>query len=102
MQNYKDFFKGKRITLMGLGLLGRGVGDAVFLARMGARLTVTDLKSKEELISSLKKLQKYPNIRLVLGEHRLEDFRDADLVLKAAGVPLDSAYIREAKKHGVS
>ena len=27
--SYKDFFRGKKITLMGLGLLGRGIGEAV-------------------------------------------------------------------------
>jgi len=40
-------FKGKKITIMGLGLLGRGVGDAEFLEKNGADLIVTDLKSKK-------------------------------------------------------
>lgn len=94
-------FKGKRVTVMGLGLLGRGVGDAAYLASCGAELIVTDLKSKEGLQTSLEKLAGYTNITYVLGEHRLEDFRDRDFVLKAAGVPLDSPYIEEAKKNGV-
>ncbi len=34
----KNLFDGKKITLMGLGLLGRGVGDAEFLAAAGAEL----------------------------------------------------------------
>ena len=33
---------------MGLGLLGRGVGDAAFLAPLCAELVVTDLKSEAE------------------------------------------------------
>ena len=86
---------------MGLGLLGRGVGDAMFLAECGADLTVTDLKTKEQLASSLKQLSKFKNIKFVLGEHRLEDFRGRDMVVKAAGVPLDSIYIKEAKKNGI-
>jgi UDP-N-acetylmuramoylalanine--D-glutamate ligase len=97
----KAEFEGKRITVMGLGLLGRGVGDAAFLASMGAKLTVTDLKSAEELAPSLKKLEKYSEIEYVLGKHRLEDFRDKDFILKAAGVPLDSTYIKEAKDHRI-
>src|SRR3989344_4306419 len=97
MENYKKYFKNKKVTIMGLGLLGRGVGDAIFLAECGAKLTITDLKSKRQLKESLQKLRKYNlprngrgNIKYVLGKHRLEDFRNADLVLKAAGVPLDS------------
>ena len=45
----ENFFKNKKITLMGLGILGRGVGDAQFLASCGAYLTITDFKNKVEL-----------------------------------------------------
>ena len=86
---------------MGLGLLGRGVGDAAFLAQYGAKLTITDLKTKEQLKESLKKLKKFKNIKYVLGKHRLEDFRNADFILKAAGVPLNSPYIKEARKNKI-
>ncbi len=98
----RHVFEGKKITVMGLGLLGRGVGDARFLAQQGALLTITDLKTKEELASSLAELTEFPNITYVLGEHRLEDFRDRDFILKAAGVPLDSVYIAEAEKAGIT
>src|SRR6185503_10974770 len=97
----RDYFKGKKITVLGLGLLGRGVGDAKFLAECGAELIVTDLKSETELASSLAVLKEFQNIRYTLGEHKLEDFRDRDFILKAAGVPLDSPYIEEAKRTGV-
>jgi UDP-N-acetylmuramoylalanine--D-glutamate ligase len=96
-----EHFRGKKITIMGLGLLGRGAGDAAYLARCGAELTVTDLKSREELAPSLAQLAGYPGISFTLGEHRLEDFRDRDLILKAAGVPLDSIYIKEAEAQGI-
>lgn len=99
--DYKGYFKGKRITLMGLGLLGRGVGDARFLAQCGAELVVTDLKTKEQLAESLEQLKEFPNITYRLGEHVLEDFQSCDLVLKAAGVPLNSPYIAEAKKNHI-
>lgn len=94
-------FRGKRITVMGLGLLGRGVGDAEYLAECGAELIVTDLKTREELAESVARLERFSKIAFVLGEHRAEDFRDRDLILKAAGVPLDSPYAAEAKKHGI-
>lgn len=86
---------------MGLGLLGRGVGDARYLAGCDAELIVTDLKSREQLMESVAQLESFPNITFVLGEHRLEDFRGRDLILKAAGVPLDSLYIAEAKKNNI-
>src|SRR3989344_9405669 len=101
MLDYKDYFKGKKITIVGLGLLGRGVGDAQFLAECGADLIVTDLKSKEDLALSLRKLKKYKNITYRLGEHNLGDFKNRDMIVKSAGVPLDSPYIAEAKKNKI-
>ena len=94
-------FEGKKITVMGLGLLGRGLGDIRYLAEQGADLIVTDLKTREQLATSVDALSEFSNIQFVLGEHRLEDFRDRDLVLKAAGVPLTSPFIEEARKSGV-
>ncbi len=101
MLDYKTHFHGKKITIMGLGLLGRGVGDVEFLAACGAELIVTDLKTKKELAPSLRRLRKYPKITYVLGKHRLEDFRNQDMILKAAGVPLDSPYVAKARKHRI-
>ncbi|HVX90180.1 MAG TPA: UDP-N-acetylmuramoyl-L-alanine--D-glutamate ligase [Candidatus Paceibacterota bacterium] len=94
-------FRGKKITVMGLGLLGRGVGDAKYLAECGAELIVTDPKSAEELAPSVEALKDFKNITFVLGEHRLEDFRDRDLIVKTGGIPLDSPYLAEAKKNNI-
>src|SRR3989339_631999 len=99
--NYKDFFKGKKITMMGLGILGRGVNVAKFLAECGVELTVTDLKTEDQLAPSLKKLSKFPKIKYVLGRHDLADFSGKDMVIKAAGAPLDSPYIAEARKNNI-
>ena len=101
MNNYKQYFKGKKITCMGLGLLGRGAGDALFLLECGAELTITDLKTAEQLKDSVAKFKKYPKVKFVLGEHKLEDFKDRDMILKSAGVPLDSIYIAEARKNNI-
>jgi len=102
MKPYEQFFKGKRVTLLGLGLLGRGVGDAEFLAQCKAEVLVTDKKTEAELAESVARLKKYPNVRFKLGGHDTEDFRNADMVLKAAGVRLDSPEIAAARAAGVA
>ena len=101
MHAMDDYFRGKKITIMGLGLLGRGVGDAEFLASAGAELIITDLKNEEELAPSLKYLKKFDNISYTFGKHDLKDFEHRDLILKAAGVPLDSPYIAHARKQNI-
>ena len=98
----KEIFRNKKILIMGLGILGRGMNVARFLAESGAKLTITDLKTKEALAASLKKLKKFKNVKYVLGRHNLADFKNADMVIKAAGVPLDSVYIAEARKNNIS
>lgn len=95
-----DYFKNKKVLQMGLGLLGRGVGDAKFIAECSPKeFKITDLKSENDLEASLKELEGL-NIEFVLGEHKEKDFKDADVVLKSAGVPLNSPYIKLAKENG--
>ena len=100
---YGEYFKGKKVTVMGLGLLGRGIGDAAFIAEAGAtEVIVTDKKSVDELAVSVAQLKHFSNVKFVLGEHRLEDFENRDLILVAAGVPMDSDYLVHARNTGVS
>lgn len=94
---YAEYFYGKKVTVMGLGLLGRGVGDTQFLAENDAELIVTDMKDKEVLVESTKALDGYKGITYHLGVHVPTDFEKRDFILKAAGVPLDSPFIAHAK-----
>ncbi|NOZ22723.1 MAG: UDP-N-acetylmuramoyl-L-alanine--D-glutamate ligase [Planctomycetes bacterium] len=95
-----DFFRGKKVTVMGLGLFEGGVGVVRFLVDQGAEVFVTDLKSSEDLEESLEKLDGLP-ISFHLGEHREEDFTQVDLVVVNPAVPKTSAYLALAREHGV-
>jgi len=97
----REQFAGKKITLMGLGLLGRGLGLVRFLHSLGARLTVTDLKTADQLAPALESLSDLDGIDYVLGQHRLADFRTADMIIRAPNVPLDSEFIQEARDHKI-
>lgn len=88
--------KGKKITVMGLGILGGGLGVVRFLHEAGAKIIVTDLKSKEELVSSIEKLRDCKNIEYVLGQHRVEDFTNVDMVVKNPAARWDNKYIKLA------
>jgi UDP-N-acetylmuramoylalanine--D-glutamate ligase len=99
--NYQEFFTGKRITVMGLGLLGRSIGDIRWLSQFAAEIVVTDKKTTEQLQSSIDQLSDIRIIRYVLGEHQMQDFVETDMVIKSAGVPLDSEYVIAAKSAGV-
>ncbi len=82
---------------MGLGLNGGGLASVRYFASLGAQVTATDLRSAEILAPSLEKLKDLP-VRYVLGEHRMEDFEQADLVIKNPAVPADSPYLKASKQ----
>jgi UDP-N-acetylmuramoylalanine--D-glutamate ligase len=93
--------RGKRALVMGLGIHGGGLGVARFLADHGAHVTVTDLRGPEQLQSSLDALSDL-SITFVLGQHRDEDFRNADLVIRNPGVPRESPYLQIARASGAA
>jgi len=96
-----NFFKDKKITVLGLGLHGGGVGIVKFLSAHGARIIATDLKTKEQLASSLEKLKGIKNVEYVLGQHRNEDFVKTDMVIKNPSVPWDSPHVKLALQNKI-
>jgi UDP-N-acetylmuramoylalanine--D-glutamate ligase len=90
----------KRVLVFGLGVHGGGVGVARWLVKQGARVTVTDLKRAEELQTALDALRDLP-IEYVLGEHREQDFLNADLIVRNPAVPRESKWLTLAREHNI-
>ena len=84
---------------MGLGTIGKGLKDALFFYNKGADVTVTDLKTENELQNSVKKFKKYPKIKLHLGKHIESDFIDNDIIVRNPAVPKDSVFLEIARKN---
>jgi len=91
----------KKITVMGLGLNQGGLGVTRFLAKSGAHVLVTDLKTEYELQETLDKLKEYNNIQFVLGQHRIQDFVNTDMIIQNPAVPHNSKYLQVARTHGI-
>ena len=85
---------------MGFGLHGGGKGAAKFFAQQGARVLVTDPKTRKELKDSVDELKGY-KINYVLGKHRVGDFKNTDLIIKNPAVSKDSKYLKIARKNKV-
>lgn len=99
---YQHYFTDKKITVMGIGILGRGVGDIKFLASCGADIIATDLKPEDKLKKSLRQLKRYKNISYTIGKHLIKDFKNRDIILKGSGVPLKNKYIATAEEENVN
>ncbi len=89
---------------MGLGRFGGGVGAARYLLARGAEVTVTDLAPADTLATSVAALDpsRYApdTLRLVLGEHRDEDFERADCVVANPAVRPDHPLLERARANG--
>ncbi len=99
-------FAGKRVTVMGLGRFGGGLGVTRWLARQGAEVLLTDLDPEDKLQAGLRELSEWVSsgaIRLRLGGHELSDFTTADLVIAtpAAAKPWENRFLRAASGSGV-
>lgn len=90
-------FRGKKITIMGLGLHGGSEGLIKYLVDKGANVFVTDLKTEEELSPTIKRLKGLP-LKYHLGGHSWEDFKKADLIFINPAVPKKSLWYQKIKK----
>ena len=95
-------FNGKSVLVMGLGRFGGGVDSAIFAARAGAKVIVTDMADEEALKDPLEKLSAY-DITYHLGNHLGDDFDDSsdtDIVIVNPAVRPDNRFIRLAENAG--
>ncbi len=88
----------KQVTVLGLGI--EGVDLVRYLAAQGASVTVSDIKSPEELSRRIQELDGLP-VRFSLGAHNQDDITNADMVFVSQGVPLTLPALREARNRGV-
>ncbi len=95
--------KNRHITIMGLGLNGGGEAAARFFLNKGAFVTVTDMKTAEQLAPTLERLNNdesldHSRLTYHLGGHDLADFENADCVIKNPGVKYEgNKYLAAAK-----
>ena len=89
--------KGRRYTVMGLARTGEAA--AQFLAKRGARVTVTDQRSEEELAPVLSRLP--ADVFKALGGHPERLFDEADGVVVSPGVSRKHPLLERATAAGV-
>lgn len=101
---------GTRVTVMGLGRFGGGLGVTRFLLARGSRVTLTDTADESQLRSALDQLRAHEaqhlasgTLTLRLGAHDHADFADADLIVAnpAVGQPWNNPFLRTAETVGV-
>ena len=89
--------KDKRVLVVGLGK--SGVASALFLKDRGARVTVSDTKSPDQLRDEIPLLLDH-GITVETGGHGERTFRGQDLIVVSPGVPVDAPPVVQARAAG--
>ena len=89
--------KDKRVLVVGLGK--SGVASALFLKARGARVTVSDTKSPDQLRDEIPLLLDH-GIAVETGGHGERTFRGQDLIVVSPGVPVDAPPLVQARASG--
>ncbi|MEM7624266.1 MAG: UDP-N-acetylmuramoyl-L-alanine--D-glutamate ligase [Planctomycetota bacterium] len=97
-------YTGQRVTVMGLGRFGGGVGVTRFLAERGADVRVTDTLPPEDLkdsVAQLADLEAKGVVSYRLGGHNVSDFTTCDLLVVNPAVKPGNRFVRAARAAGV-
>ena len=93
-----DSWRDKRVLVMGMARSGRAA--ARLLARHGARVRGTDLRTADALALDTTVLER-DGVTLRLGDHDFRDLDGADLVVVSPGIPKTAPFLEEARRRGV-
>ena len=94
-------FRGRRVTVVGLGRFGGGVGAVRWLARAGAKITISDKAPAESLAESVAAIEGC-GATLHLGGHREADFLEADCLVVSPAIPPKMPLLRRAAERGAA
>ena len=89
----------QRQVVLVVGLGKSGVASALFLKQRGARVTVSDTKSPDQLREEIPMLLDH-GIAVETGGHGERTFREQDLIVVSPGVPVDAAPLLQARAAG--
>lgn len=92
--------KGKRVTVVGLGRFGGGIGVTRWLCSQGAEVTVSDQATHDQLKDSVRQLEGL-DVTLHLGGHDEADFLQADLLVVSPAIPPQAPLLVQARDAGI-
>ncbi len=92
-------FRGKKVLIVGIGRTGFSL--IRFFNMIEANIRVTDIKPIFDLNKSVKKLKRIePVPAMTFGEHRDEDFLEADVIVYSSEVKPDLPQLELARAQG--
>ena len=92
-------YKGKKVLVVGLGKTGFALIN--LFTQWGSEIKVTDMKPIFDLNKQVNRLKKInPTPTMTLGEHKDEDFIEAEIIVYSSSVDPNLPQLRVAREHG--
>lgn len=94
-----DRYRNKKVLVVGVGRTGFSLIH--FFNNLECEIRVTDIKPIFNLNKAVKKLKKIkPSPQMTFGEHREEDFLEADVIVYSSSVDSNIPQLKLARKYG--
>lgn len=99
--NYKTFFKGKNVAVVGLGAHGEMLADIKFLIKAGALISLYDIRSETRQQGYLASLTVGGLAACSFGKISPDDLLKADLILLSPEISRKSLFLKKAHQAGI-
>lgn len=92
-----DNVRGRKVLVVGFGRSGQAAAQA--MARLGASVTVQDVKSEDKIEPSVLTLFRNHGVEFILGKTP-DDVKDFDMVIMSPGASPELPFVQAAKAAG--
>ena len=98
----RDYFRGKRVAIIGLGPHGEMVADARFLIKAEALVSVYDIRSEARVKNHIVFLRSVGLANYVCGSIPPDDLMDMDLIILSHEYSRESSFLKTVKEKGIT
>lgn len=99
--NHKDYFKDKKIAIIGLGPHGEMIPDIKFLLKSKAQVSLFDIRSEDRIKKHIMSLPVGGISRLAFGKIIDDDLLAFDLIILSPEISRKSIFLKKASNLGI-
>lgn len=92
--NYKEFFKDKKVAVIGLGPHGEMLTDIKFLLKNNALLSIFDIRSEKRIPDTFAALKELGLENIQMGKINFTDLSGFDLILLSPEISKKSLFLK--------
>ncbi|MDP3962864.1 MAG: cyanophycin synthetase [bacterium] len=99
--NYKEFFKDKKISVIGIGPHGEMVADIKFLSKLSRQVSLYDIRSEARLQGFMQVIMGCGLAGCSLGRVAQDELAKADLIILSPEISRKALFLKKAHEAGV-